>query len=62
LLLLILPWFDQSTDRIVALLLPIHVAVAMTLRIYSPAKPSPRGDTGERAWRARAARAQGRHR
>ena len=62
LLLLMLPWFDQATGRIIALLLPIHVAMAMTLRIYSPAAPSPRGDTGERAWRARAARAQGRHR
>jgi hypothetical protein len=62
LLLLALPWFDQSTGRIILLMLPIHLVVALTLRIYSPGTPSPRGDTGERAWRARAARAQGRHR
>jgi hypothetical protein len=62
LLLGMLPWFDQSTGRIVALLLPIHVAVAATLRTSPSVRPSPRRDSGDRAWRARAARAQGRHR
>ena len=61
LLLNVLPWFDQSTGRIIALLLPIHLAVAWTLK-PGMTMTTPRVRGGDRAWRAREARAAGRHR
>lgn len=66
LIALVLPGFDQHTSRIVALMLPVHLAVAWTFvrqpraaRVDITSLPRDRGD---RAWRARDARAQGRHR
>jgi hypothetical protein len=56
------PGIDQTTGRIIALFLPIHLGVLLAvLRAVRPPATSRKIRT-ERAWRAREARASGRHR
>lgn len=58
-----LPFFDQANAAVTALVLPSHVVIAwLLIRWSGPSPSSTFGDTTDRAWRARAARAAGRHR
>jgi hypothetical protein len=45
-----------------ALVLPSHAAILITLLRWPPEKPLSAVDTSAYVWRSRAARAQGRHR
>ncbi len=56
----VLPFFDQANGRIIALLLPIHLAMAWSM--LQPSTTSPRVDGSDWKWRSREARAAGRHR
>jgi hypothetical protein len=57
-----LPFFDQANARVIAIVLPAHLVLAWVLLRWSPGSTSTFGDTDDWAWRARAARAAGRHR
>jgi hypothetical protein len=58
----VLPMFGQRNAAVMALVLPSHAAILITLLRWPPEKPLSAVDTSAYVWRSRAARAQGRHR
>lgn len=58
----IVPGIRQDTSRMIALFLPIHAGVLLALLRSVRPRATSRGVRTERAWRAREARASGRHR
>lgn len=58
----LLPMFDQHNGEILGLVLPGHLAIAWVLSRWPAPRTSSRMDASSWAWRAREARAAGRHR
>jgi hypothetical protein len=62
LVLQVLPPFDQHNGEILGLILPAHLAITWVLSRWPVQRVSSRMDASSWAWRAREARAAGRHR